>query len=108
MKAIRKQRRSRLRDLPPAPAPVLVDPHDEITAVDLPGAVKVAGGGIRSRVLCCKGIGFVTEILADPFVVPCWCPAGKRLQCAVPDSDWPLQAARAAAVAERIGLRRAA
>jgi hypothetical protein len=75
---------------------------DEITAVDLPGAVRLATGRVKRRVLCCGGAGYVGDLLDAPFVVPCWCPAGLRMKSA--REDWPLREWDAEATAERIGL----
>lgn len=85
-----------------------MDPHDEVTAVDLPGAVKVASGLIKPRVLCCGGTGvrYPWAGTEDANLVTfCWCPAGLRLVCAVPHEEWPLERERALAVAQRIGLQ---
>lgn len=99
--ATRKRRRA---PYTPPPPPVVPDPHEEITAVDLLGAVKVASGRIKPRVLCCGGTGFDAEILGEPLCVPCWCPAGLRLKCATAADAWPLHRADAERIGRRIGL----
>jgi hypothetical protein len=82
--------------------------HDEVTAVDLPGAVRLATGRVLPRIMCCNGAGFSAYALDPPYVTPCWCPAGKRLQCATPEDCWPLREHEAEAAAELIGLEVAA
>ena len=78
---------------------------DEITAVDLPGAVRLASGQVKPRIMCCNGAGFTGELLDPPYVTPCWCPAGLRLKSA--RLDWPLKDWEAEATAELIGLEAA-
>lgn len=77
---------------------------DEATVVDTPRG-PVRGGVLRPRVLCCGGTGYASDILDAPFVTPCWCPAGLRLRCAVPEDAWPMLRKDARAAGKRIGLR---
>jgi hypothetical protein len=111
MKRKRKEARHHPAEPPTYPPPVLSDAiHDEVTAVDMPGAIKLASGQVKPRVLCCKGAGFITWEGGESceFAYFCWCPAGKRMQSAVHEQDWPISIARAEATAQRIGLRRVA
>lgn len=79
--------------------------HDEITAVDLGHSVRVAGGRLKPRVLCCLGAGFLEGMVDAPWVTPCWCPAGLRMQSALPPESWPLTKMDARALAKRLGLK---
>jgi hypothetical protein len=38
-------------------------------------------------------------------VTPCWCTAGLRMICAVPDDAWPLPLGVARQTAKRLGLK---
>lgn len=78
---------------------------DELTTVELGNAVRVASGRVKPRVLCCMGKGFMTGMVAGAFVTPCWCTAGLRMVCAVPDDAWPLPLDVARQTAKRLGLK---
>lgn len=101
------KRPKRTRVAPPPAAPA-IDPHEEVTTVDLLHSVKAPSGTIQRRIMCCDGIGFATGLVEPPFVTPCWCPAGLRMQCAVAEEAWPLHLFDAVRIANRLGLARAA
>jgi hypothetical protein len=102
-------KRTRLTRNVPPPAPT---PHyeDEVTVVDEVECVRLPNGVVKPRIHWCDGRGFALgELeLVGGLVSPCWCPAGKRMECAVPIELWPLAKRVAARVARRIGLRRVA
>lgn len=54
--------------------------------------------------IMCRGLGLTFGVIAAPWVVPCFCEAGSRMQSVWPTPGEPIEFAKAVTLAERIGL----